>query len=147
VVGSRKVYALPGEPTVEHARAVPNARTRGDRLSVLLVDDDVDALAAFALYLRTTGLEVVTAAGGRLALQLMDSYIPDVVVVDMTMPCFSGLDFIAALKSRRETAGIPTVLLSGRPFHVADRRIDACLAKPCLPSELLAVVRGLGGRG
>jgi DNA-binding response OmpR family regulator len=114
---------------------------------VLLVDDDVDALAAFALYLRTTGLEVVTAAGGRLALQLMDSYIPDVVVVDMTMPCFSGLDFIAALKSRQETAGIPTVLLSGRPFLVdPDRRVDACLAKPCPPSELLAVVRELGSR-
>lgn len=122
-------------------------RTRRHRLSVLLIDGDRDALDWYANYLRMSGLDVDTAETSGQALQMMRVCRPDVVVVDQFMPQMSGLEIADALRAERATSSIPLVLFTGAP--VKEHRVgtvDACLAKPCAPSELLAVVRMLGGR-
>jgi CheY-like chemotaxis protein len=123
------------------------SRLRRRRLSVLLVNDGIDFPEGFADYLRTAGLEVATADDAAEALRMVDSWRPDVVVVDMYQSEPAGLRVVDTLRGRRETAAIPTILLAGSALRgeVAGRA-DICVTKPCSASALLSAVRILGGR-
>lgn len=64
------------------------------RGSVLVVDDEADALSALAELLQQEGFVTETAADGRRALELLESFDPDVVLTDMKMPMLDGIALI-----------------------------------------------------
>ena len=134
-----------------HAASSPYARRALQRFShrvcVLIVDGHASTLAHFAVCLRRAGLNVETAASGTEALEMTAAFVPDVIVLDDRLKQPSGQDVIDALRLRRPTAAVPTVLFTsasaaGAPCSTA----DVCLAKPCPPVELLAVIRLLATR-
>lgn len=115
---------------------------------VLLVDDLADSRAMYAEYLTRSGYRVVQAADGRQALALARELLPDLVVMDMSLPVLDGWATARQLKSGEQTGVIPVIALTGYTgaSHVRRARevgCDAFLPKPCLPSELLAIVRDL----
>jgi CheY-like chemotaxis protein len=115
---------------------------------VLLVDDLEDSRAMYAEYLARSGCRVVEAGDGRRAIAVAHERLPDVVVIDLSLPVVDGCAAIRLLKGDGETASIPVIVLTGHATlrdakRAKDAGCDAFLVKPCLPSALLALVRKL----
>jgi DNA-binding NarL/FixJ family response regulator len=115
---------------------------------LLVVDDEVNLLAAVAAVLRGQGYDVATARNGRDALVQIARLLPDLVVSDIKMPVMDGYDLARHLRSAKHTALIPIIFLTAKD-DTADRiegfrsGIDAYLTKPFEPDELLAVVHNI----
>ena len=83
----------------------------GKAISVLLVDDEPDLLDFLAKRLERRGFDVRTAQGGLEALEFMERFTPDVVVLDVLMP---GMDGMATLRElRRRFPRVEVVMLTG----------------------------------
>ena len=119
---------------------------RGDRLLVLLVDDDVNTREMYGMYLRTSGFRVLMATNGMEAIQTAEREHPDVIVMDLMMPHLDGWEATRRLKRDWRTRRIPIIACSGHLIgSSAERALDAgCdgyVTKPCLPADLLAEIR------
>jgi CheY-like chemotaxis protein len=82
------------------------------RLNVLLVDDDDDMLALYDYMLEREGYRVKAVSNGLEAFAEIQASRPDVVVTDIAMPGFSGLDLIEAVRSDNELADLPVVAIT-----------------------------------
>ncbi len=79
---------------------------------LLLLEDEASVREAFALRLRDQGYVVQTAESGDEALGLLRSFEPDVLVVDLVMPNFSGLEVLARVKQL--SPALPVIVLTAR---------------------------------
>ena len=116
--------------------------------SILIVDDYVDALEAWRLFLRAAGFEVHTAADGVTALAEAVQRHPDLIVMDLELPKMSGLDVAKALRQREDTRDIPLIVATGYSHAQAlalaqDVRVDAVIVKPCDPDQLVSEIKRL----
>lgn len=120
------------------------AQSRPERKPmVLVVDDSVTICELLQLHLETAGYDVLLAADGFAALQLVKESKPDLAIVDVNMPDVSGDEFVVALRSDAATADIPVIFLSSREDLAEHARIlgaVAYLSKPVLAQRLLEVV-------
>ncbi len=90
---------------------------------VLVVDDDPDIRELLFTALEDEGFEVVPAGNGQEALTIIQSFRPDVIILDLMMPVMDGWQFANELRARDEE--IPLVLLSAadiieNPFDLAE---------------------------
>ena len=116
--------------------------------TVLIVDDFEDSRAMYATFLRYSGYGVVEAANGLEAIQQATSVLPDVIVMDLSLPELDGWEATRRIKSEPKTGRIPIVALTGHTLEgpTQDARRAGCdvfLAKPCLPDTLLQTIRTL----
>jgi two-component system, OmpR family, phosphate regulon response regulator PhoB len=81
---------------------------------VLVADDDLDILKIVTANLEAEGIEVDAVTDGWTAQARALSTTPDLIILDIGMPGRSGLEVMAALRTRPETADIPVVLLTAR---------------------------------
>jgi len=79
---------------------------------VLLVDDDEDFRAVVRELLEDEGCEVREAEDGRVALEVLASFLPDLILMDLMMPGMDGWELFAELKKRAVLAEIPVAILS-----------------------------------
>jgi len=79
---------------------------------VLVIDDDPTAREMMLRYLEREGFHVVTAQNGDEGLRLAREIVPSVITLDVVMPEKDGWDVLKALKSERELADIPVVMLT-----------------------------------
>jgi len=110
---------------------------------VLVVDDDVALARALGINLRARGYDVVTAATGRQALDVLARAHPDVVVLDLALPDLDGIDVLHGIRGWNP---VPVVVLSART--TSDEKVDALdagaddyVTKPFEMNELLARLR------
>ena len=78
-----------------------------DRALVLLIEDDADTVMVISLGLRSHGFDVVPVANGELALELLQIFTPDVILLDLIMPVLDGFAFL-----ERYDGPVPAVVLS-----------------------------------
>ena len=83
----------------------------GEKLKVLLVDDDARLVEAVQLYLTKAGYEVFAAANGREALQRVYQLRPSLVILDIMMPDMDGWEVCARI---RELSEVPIIMLTAR---------------------------------
>jgi CheY-like chemotaxis protein len=119
---------------------------------VLIVDDFEDNRAMYAEFLRFSGFEVEEATNGAEAVEMTRRLLPDVVVMDLSLPVLDGWEATRRLKADGRTRHIPVVALTGHALegHSQGAREAGCdefLAKPCLPETLLATVKEVLERG
>ena len=117
-------------------------------LSVLIVDDLREFREMYAGYLAHMGVGVTTAGDGAEALQVARLYPPDVIVLDLSMPGVNGWQTLSALSADPRLSHIPVIVLTayGTEKDALRAGAHAYLAKPCLPSTLLAELRRLSAR-
>jgi CheY-like chemotaxis protein len=118
---------------------------------ILLADDSVTAQNMGRKILVDAGYEVVTVNNGSAALKRVNESKPDLVVLDVYMPGYSGLEVCQRLKEASETAHIPVLLTVGKlePFKPDEARrvrADAHIVKPFEASELLSALARLEDR-
>jgi two-component system cell cycle response regulator DivK len=114
--------------------------------TVLIVDDFEDNRTMYAEFLKFAGYVVIEASNGIEALQKAIAFIPDVVVMDLSLPMLDGWEATRRLKRDPRTRSIPVVVLTGHALegHSQSAREAGCdgfLAKPCLPETLLEEVQ------
>ncbi len=113
---------------------------------ILLADDSVTAQNMGRKILSDAGYEVVTVSNGSAALKKVNELLPDIVVLDVYMPGYSGLEVCKLLKENTQTAEIPILLTVGKlePFKSEEAlkaKANAFIVKPFEATELLAVIR------
>src|SRR6266403_174694 len=101
--------------------------------------------------LADAGYDVVTVNNGSAALKRITEIKPDLIVLDVYMPGYSGLEVCQRLKDAAETAHIPVLLTVGKlePFKPEEARrvrADAHIVKPFEASELLSAITRLEDR-
>ena len=117
---------------------------------ILLVDDYEDARVMYGHFLRMSGYEPIEAATGEEALELAYARLPDLILLDMSLPGIDGWEVTAELKRNDRTKHIPIVALTAHALQTERQRTeragcDGFLAKPCAPPDLLAEISRLLG--
>ena len=114
---------------------------------ILLVEDEVLLRGHLARVLCDEYI-VDTAGNGREALEAVMRASPALVVTDIVMPDFDGIELLKALRSKQHTQTIPVLLISGRAIH--EQRIegykegaDGYLGKPYTEHELRACIASM----
>jgi CheY-like chemotaxis protein len=115
---------------------------------ILLADDSVTAQNMGRKILADAGYEVITVNNGSAALKKIAELKPDLVILDVYMPGYSGLEVCQRLKESQETARIPVLLTVGKlePFKPEEShrvRAEGFIVKPFEASELLAALSKL----
>jgi len=121
---------------------------------VLIVDDHDDSREFVATALRDIGLAIAEAATGREALlRAAATPLPQLVLIDLSLPDCHGTDVVRTLKQDARTAGIPVVALSASVMAADKERAAQAgcadfIEKPVTPDRMIDVVRrALGAAG
>ena len=117
-------------------------------MKILVVDDDAQILRALRINLVARGYDVVVARSGPEALEVAARSRPELVVLDLGLPGFSGIQVIEGL---RGWTTVPILVVSGRSdssdkVDALDAGADDYVTKPFQIDELLARIRALGRR-
>ncbi|WP_019155638.1 response regulator transcription factor [Robertmurraya massiliosenegalensis] len=110
---------------------------------VLIVDDDPDIRNILELYLENEGFEIVTVTEGSEAINSIDGFKPDLIILDIMMP---GLDGYETCQGIREKTDAPILFLSAKEDDldkILGLRIggDDYITKPFSPSVLVARIK------
>ena len=117
---------------------------------ILVVDDYEDAREMYAEYLRFCGFRVAEARNGNEALEQAFTLMPDLILMDLSLPGMDGWEATRQLKADARTNKIPVVALTGHALAGASEGAkkagcDSFVTKPCLPDDLVLEVRRMLG--
>lgn len=112
---------------------------------VLIADDEPNIVTALEFLLRRSGYDVRVVTNGEEALALVESYVPDVVLLDVMMPVKSGYEVCQRMRERPEWRHIKIVMLSakGREAEVSkglSLGADLYITKPFSTQELIEAI-------
>ena len=108
---------------------------------ILIVDDYEDNRDMYSQYLQFAGMRVAEAANGKEALSKTTELMPDLIVMDLSLPGVDGWQATRIIKKDPKTRDILVLALTGHALEGAsqgarDAGCDAFLTKPCLPEDL-----------
>ncbi|MFT4231621.1 MAG: response regulator transcription factor [Leucobacter sp.] len=117
-------------------------------MRILIADDDPQMLRALRITLSAKGYEVVTASDGAEAIAAAAEHRPDLLLLDLGMPRFDGVEVIQGIRGWSEA---PILVVSGRAgsddkVEALDAGADDYVTKPFSVEELLARIRALTRR-
>lgn len=123
---------------------------KGPMEKLLLVDADLRSARMVDIGLRKAGFRVWLASDGVDALAKVDALSPELVIADTNLPNLDGRGLVSSLRSRRETALIPVILLVSPESTERGRRFDVdaedSIRKPVVLRELVARIRAVEAR-
>jgi CheY-like chemotaxis protein len=127
-------------------RSSPTTTTDAKGQSVLIVDDDLDILAALGELLESQGYDVTMVTDARAALShLRDGLRPSVILLDLMMPGMNGWDFRTEQLKDIDLRDIPVVIVTAANVTEAALKAQlgdiSLLRKPPMEDELISVVR------
>jgi len=122
-------------------------------MKILIIDDDVSAATTLkALLMSQVDYEIDTAFGGKEGLEKMTNTPYDLLILDIMMPDFSGIDVCKAMAKSEKTKNIPVLLASALPIASkeleellnefrAQVTIKGALEKPFVLEDLLSAIK------
>jgi two-component system, OmpR family, alkaline phosphatase synthesis response regulator PhoP len=117
-------------------------------IKVLVIDDEANILRIVRDYLEQSGYQVLTAFTAETGLHTLRHEMPDLLVLDLGLPDQDGWDLTRQIRSDRQLANIPIIMLTARVGE-SDRIIglelgaDDYITKPFNPREVVARVRAV----
>ena len=118
------------------------AARRMEILNVLVVEDDADLRFLIGDIFRDVGCSVRDAEHGQQALDVLERWRPDVIVLDVAMPVMDGFTFLAQKRQVPDLTDIPVVVVSATARGPIDG-VEYVLAKPVDANQLLLAVKQL----
>jgi len=115
---------------------------------VLIADDEQNIVISLEFLLKREGFEVLVAADGEAALQMVAEHHPDLVLLDVMMPKRNGYEVCQRMRERPDWRGIKIIMLSakGRDVEVSkgvSLGADLYVTKPFSNAELVAQINAL----
>ncbi len=89
--------------------------------TILVVDDDPYVRTLITPLLEQAGHRTLAASGGQEGIRQAQQYLPNLILLDLTMPDVSGFDVIAALREDIRTRGIPIIVLTSKDLTAKER--------------------------
>lgn len=113
---------------------------------ILVVDDNVQNLELLQAYLEDLDCQIISAEEGETALEIINSEMPDLVILDVMMPKMSGFEVCKRIRNNPVTAELPIIMVTAlNEFGDIERAIDCgtddFLSKPVNRWELLTRVK------
>jgi PAS domain S-box-containing protein len=135
------VPALQRQVRVPLAQSVPIGYL-GERRKILVVDDVLENRGMLLEHLATLGFVMAEACNGVEALQVAARFVPDLVIMDLTMPVMDGLEAIRRLRSLPLSAALPIIATSASATTESEVRsreagANAFVSKPVQEQVLL----------
>ena len=114
--------------------------------TVLLVEDNPHNRKIFSGMLTHSGFAVIEAEDGHQALAAVDKQLPDVILMDLSIPGIDGWEVTRRLKADARTQAVPIIALTAHAMRGDEERARAAgcdhyLAKPISPKKVVAEVR------
>ena len=115
---------------------------------VILVDDDPDILDIVGFNLKKEGFEVKTAENGREALQVLEGFHADLMILDVMMPEMDGMELCEEVRKNPRFQDTPIAFLTARNEDYSqiagfEAGADDYIAKPIKPKVLVTRVKAL----
>ena len=144
--GSRAKAAPAATAKAAPATASAERPERTPGKLILIVDDFQDNREMYTQYLGFVGYRVAEAVDGQDALVKSAALLPDLVVMDLSLPGLDGWEATRRLKKDPRTKNVPVVAVTGHAFAGADEKAmdagcDGYITKPCLPADLVGEIR------
>jgi DNA-binding response OmpR family regulator len=121
--------------------------TSGEQARILVVDDVPANVRLLEAVLAPRGYEVISALDGYVALELVESARPDLVLLDVMMPGLDGYAVCRQLRAREDSVVLPVIMVTSSVVHEKTQAIEAgaddFIPKPIDQGELLTRVRSL----
>ena len=115
---------------------------------ILVVEDNDLNRKLFCDLLRANGFAVEPVADGETVIERTRQFVPNLVIMDISLPTVSGLDLIEAIKADKDLRAIPILAVTayagkGDEDRIRDAGATGYLAKPVSIGPFMAAVRGL----
>jgi CheY-like chemotaxis protein len=115
---------------------------------VLVVDDDPDNVELLSFAIEQAGGTVRSAKDGLAALEMLGTWVPDILLLDLSMPGMDGLELLATIRRSRRLRQVPAVAVTAHAYDIdRERCLGAGFAehvtKPVDVAELLALIETL----
>src|SRR5580658_7950064 len=115
-------------------------KTEGNRVNVLLAEDEESFVDALPIGLDREGFDVSIARDGNEALEMFDRIGPDLVLLDIMLPKLSGIDVCRAIRSR---SSVPIIMVTAKGTEIdtvvgLEMGADDYVTKPYRLRELVA---------
>ena len=116
--------------------------------SILIVEDDPDIRELLSFTISKAGFDLAAAETAEEALRMLDSGLPELIVIDWMLPGMDGIDLAKSLRSDKLTSVLPIIMLTARGEEIDKLKsfeagVDDYVTKPFSPKELTARIKAL----
>lgn len=117
-------------------------------MTALVVDDSLSARRAASKVMQDAGYQVRTAIDGLDAVNMLQNFVPSVMLVDMEMPRMNGIELTAHVRDSMRTRNVPVIMITSRSTEKhrkmgQDAGVNVYLTKPFSDDELIEHVARL----
>lgn len=113
---------------------------------MLVVEDHDDLRELYSYWLLHDGFDVLSAADGADAIQMIEGCTPDVLVVDLHLRTVAGTSVLQEITEDARACQIPVVAIAASTAEQVPPNVMAVLCKPIAEAELISTVRAAAER-
>lgn len=145
----RKLLAGPSSSGNASSARQPNATQTPRTKTIVFVEDNPVVLIAYQNRLRAGGFRVKPARDGLEAMKILSRLVPDLVILDLLLPRFSGVEVLKFIQLNARLAEVPIIILSTNSIidvteeYVLERADRRLLKSSCTPAIILQTIREL----
>lgn len=112
-----------------------------EKRRILLIEDDYGNRVMFADFLEHCGYQVLPLADGNNCMEMMQEFMPHLVLLDIKLPQIDGLTLIKTIRNSPQFRHLPILVVSGYAFQSDRQRAIAAgatdyMVKPIMPTTL-----------
>ena len=115
---------------------------------ILIVEDDQDLRQVLKVHLELLGYDSILAVNGKEAVDLATSQVPDLILMDLTMPVMDGLQATRLIREHPNTQATPIIAMTARvtsenKIECLQSGCDGHIAKPFTSKQLASIIKKL----
>ena len=117
--------------------------------TILYAEDDLVVLTVYKKRLEAAGFQVIAARDGLEAIKSLSIFVPDLVLLDLMMPRFSGEEVLQFIRDNTRLASVPVIILSTNSIrdlaqeHILEKADKRLIKSRCTSETLLEAIQYL----
>jgi len=101
-----------------------------ERANILIIDDEHAIAQMTSLILKKRGYEITSCASAEEALEILNTFKPDLIILDNLLGGKTGLKFCHEIKSDSATSSVPILITTGQKFNLKNLSAEQKFLKP-----------------